>query len=383
MKLGFVVSSIGDTDLALETAKVLRKQGHQTTFISVTTVAENRIIAAAKLAPITHYSLYDLLILNPEFPLYRCTRKQLDRLMQFVSKQRFSHMYVGLPSERNNEIALQIAERIRHIPVLMASEFMFTPNPAHSIWQHLFKLQQNSKLHWLVSLKSAYEAFKLDPARADAVGHLSIDRALQTVSFDTAKIRQNLGAADSSLMFLSSSTQPADYDARFLHAVLSELPNHATIQIRLGLHPGIRDLDTYLSTIIPIYLEHDAPKRFQIIVPPSWKAKFKRPKEHIDNPELASLFVFKEISGAEASAAAKGVMQSCAGALLNEAVVRGKPVYATLSEEEPPYLPITRFASSPDILFKSEVQPRLEKHHLGLSEQTAAEASAEVLLRMH
>ena len=384
MNILFFVSSIGDTELALSTAKILRLQGYKTTFISLSKVAEDRVIAAGKLAPIAQYSLCDLLVLSPHgLPLKRCTNKQLARIEKFVTEQHFSHVYVGVPSERNNEIALQIAARIRHIPLLLASEFMFKPHPNHSIWQHLPRLKKNSNLHWGIPLKKTQSDLGLEIQPVHITGHLSIDRALQPVSYDTAALKRTLEMTDEeqSLVFMSSTTQPVACDIHFLKMILAELPNHPKIQIRLGLHPGIQDLDGYLMDMIKAYQESGSPKRFQIILPPSWRGKFKYPDTHLDNPDLKYLFVFQEISGPEAAAAADKVIQAVPGALLNEAAVRGKPVYTLLTEEEVPCLPIECFAQSPAILFRSKQAIRLDKCVLELSEDTAAQACAKAIIR--
>lgn len=385
MKIAFFVSSIGDTELALNSAKVLRFQGYQTTFISLSKVSEERVIAAGKLAPIAQHTLCDLLVLSPQgLPLKRCTNKQLARIEKFVAEQHFSHVYVGVPSERNNEIALQIAARIRHIPVLLASEFMFKPHPTHSIWQHLPKLKKNGNLHWGIPLKKTQSDFEIDTQPVHTTGHLSIDRALQPVPYDTAAVKRTLEMTDDeqSLVFMSSTTQPLTCDTHFLKIMLAELPNHPKIQIRLGLHPGIRDLDAYLTEIIYAYRACSSPTRFQIILPPSWRGKFKYPDFYFDNPDLKPLFLFQEISGPEAAAAADKVIQAVPGALLNEAAVRGKPVYTLLTEEEAPYLPKESFAQSPAILFRSKQAIRLDKCVLELSEDTAPQACAKAIIRL-
>jgi hypothetical protein len=383
MKIAFFVSSAGDTDLALASAKVLRKQGYQTTFIPLSKTAEDRVQAAAKLAPISQQSFYDLIMLNPDYGrVLRWTNKQTQRIQSFLVREQFSHIYVGVPSERDSEMAFQIAEKLHAIPALLSSEFMFRPHPQHSIWKHLPKMQKNTNLHWSVPLKKVQQDFALDEQRTHITGHLSIDRALQPLQGDSARTKRDLAVtADQILVFMSSTTQPIDCDRRFLNTILAEAPKHTPIQIRLGLHPGIKDLDQYLDVIIRNYEDAGSPEQLRIILPPTWRAKFKQPELHISNPKFASLFIFEEINGEKAAAAAEMVIQAVPGALLNEATVRGKPVYTTLSKEEEPCLPCERFASSPARLFGSRepLQP-LSREDLGLSSHTAGEANASALL---
>lgn len=380
MTILFCVSSIGDTDLALQTAKELRAKGYETAFLPLGKAAEERVDKAATLAPISKISLTDL-INTAQMPQH-CTNKQLQRILHFIHQKKFTHMYVGVPSERNQDIALQIAERIHNIPVLVASEFMFTPHPEHSIWRHLPKLNNNDNVHWAVPLKKAQIHFGLEKKRCHYTGHLSIDRALLPITDNIAVLKTQLGIskAEEKLAVMSSTTQPIQCDIDFLDLVLNQLPKHPNIQLRLSLHPGIKDLDTYLEKIGRLYLAQGSPKRFQIIFPPSWTQKLKHPELHINKEEYSALFLFKEIGGPQAAAAADMVLQAVSGALVNEAVVRGKPVHTVASATEVPYLPIERYSSSPEILFSSNVLARMEKTDLGLNEETAAQASAKALL---
>lgn len=385
MPIAFFVSSAGDTDLALETAKVLRKYGKKTVFIPLTKNAEDRVAAAAKLAAIEIHFLYDLIHLNPELKrIQRCTNKQIQRVLHFLQQKKFTQIYVGVPSERNQEVAFQIAEHVKHIPVLLASEFMFKPHPEHSIWQHLPKLHNNPKLQWSVPLKKAQAHFALNDDQAHINGHVSIDRALQPIVANADSTKQALHlSADQDLVFMSSSTQPTHCDVDFLTTILQELPKHPQIHLCLGLHPNISDLDSYLQAITDVYLSFGSPRRFQIIFPPTWRNKLRYPEKSVDNNLYDSLFVLAEISGSQASAAAnRGVLQSVPGALLNEAAVRGKAVYTHFSQDEEPCLPKDLFAQSPAVFFTTKPLVACDKSKLNVPKQTAGEVCAETLLRM-
>ncbi|HVT62137.1 MAG TPA: hypothetical protein VHD33_01455, partial [Legionellaceae bacterium] len=188
------------------------------------------------------------------------------------------------------------------------------------------------------------------------------------------------------------------------------LPEYPNVQIRMGLHPGRADLEDYLVEIIKIYHAHVQKNsnlsNFKIILPEALLSKFKSihyEKECIGQSEWQSwinsamikmlrpklpntisdslifsqpLFLQTNVSGPEGAFAADRVLQAVPGALVNEAAIRGKPVYAPV---EKPYLPITRFAENLSLFFQMSPMPPLTKTDLGLNKETAAEACARVM----
>jgi hypothetical protein len=246
-KITFIVSSIGDTDLALATVKALEVQEatHEVFCIALTKVAQDRIEKFESPLIKEKTTINEILHQEPNMFSSAYSEAELHQVINFINEKFIEQIYIGVPSPNNHRAPFQIAEKIDHIPVLMAYEFMFKPEQ-HSLWEHLPVLREKQNIRWALPLESAKEDFPT----GHVIGHLSIDNAFpskQPSPKSITEIREQLQVASTqSLMFLSSTTQLVEIDANFLEAVLTELPNHPTIQIRLGLHPGIQNLDEYL-----------------------------------------------------------------------------------------------------------------------------------------
>lgn len=381
MKVAFFVSSVGDTDLALSTIKSMESKGeNQALLISLTKAAQQRVESFSSTLLVDKKTLPEILHLGPEsFLDGRCDVGQLEHIVEYIKLQGIHHAYFGIPSV-NNEIPFQIAGALDDLPVLMAYEFMFKPE-SHCLWEYLPKLKSKANVQWALPLVEATEDFGSDD-RTHIVGHMSIDNAYSAKSLGSKtpeEIREHLQVAPSqSLAFVSSTTQPVAIDATFLDCLLTELPSHPHVQVRLGLHPGIQNLDAYLATILSVYTKYpDADKQFKIILPDNLLSRFKTPELSIDNPLFQDVFLRANITGSEASSAADRVAQAVPGALLNQAVLEGKPAFASLGK---PYLPRRYFADSVTTFFSGERQPPRMKEELGLDERTAGERCADILV---
>lgn len=382
MKVAFFVSSIGDTDLALNTIQSLEQKGsHETLLISLTKAAQLRIENFQSSSLVTKKSLPEILNTNVDtFPEGLCTEIQLNSIIQYIKLQNINHAYLGVPSV-NNEIPFQIAESLENIPVLMAYEFMFKPE-THCLWKHLPELKSRPYVQWALPLADALEDFDIDDKnKIHITGHISIDNAYSLKSAGAKtfeEIRMELQVpVDQSLAFISSTTQPVAIDAAFLDCLLSELPQHPNVQVRLGLHPGIQDFDAYLNEILSIYKKHfDSHHQFKIILPDNLLGRFKTPESSIGNPLFQQAFIRININGSEASSAADRVAQAVPGALLNQAVLEGKPSY---SHSGKPYLPNKYFSNSIAAFFSGDRMPLRMKEELGLDSKTVSEKYAEII----
>lgn len=380
MRVAFFVSSIGDTDLALYTIKSMEQKGqYETLLISLTKTAEQRIRGFQSSSLTVKNTLSEILHLSTEiFPEGFCTEEQLDVITRYVKDNNINYAYFGVPSI-NNDIPFQIAEALEDTPVLMAYEFMFKPEP-HSLWKYVPKLKSRPNVQWALPLTDAIDDFRIDDvAKVHITGHLSIDNAYSFSSTRSSEeIRERLQVpTDQSLAFVSSTTQPVMTDAIFLECLLTELSNHPHIQVRLGLHPGIQDLDTYVSEILAVYKKHpDAFGQFKIILPDSLLGRFKNPELSINDPLLERVFLKVNINGSDASFAADRVAQAVPGALLNQAVIEGKPSYSHTGK---PYLPNQYFSNSLAAFFSGNRQPLRMKEELGLDAKTAPEKYADVI----
>jgi hypothetical protein len=381
MKVAFFVSSVGDTDLALSTIKSMENKGeNQVLLISLTKTAQQRVESFSSTLPVDKRTLPEILDLSSvSFLEGRCDPEQLERIVEYIKLQGIHQAYLGIPSV-NSEIPFQIAGALDDLPVLMAYEFMFKPE-SHCLWEYLATLKSKANVRWALPLVEATEDFGRDD-RMHIVGHMSIDNAYSAKSLGLKtpeEIREQLQVASSqSLAFVSSTTQAVEIDATFLDCLLTELPKHPQVQVRLGLHPGIQNLDAYLATILSVYTKYpDADRQFKIILPENLLSRLKTPELSIDDPRFRPVFLRVNLTGSEASSAADRVAQAVPGALLNQAVLEGKPAFAALGK---PYLPRRYFAENVTTFFSGERQPPRMKEELGLDERTAGERCADILL---
>jgi len=236
-------------------------------------------------------------------------------------------------------------------------------------------------VQWALPLAATTEDFGSDVSM-HIVGHMSIDNAYSAKSLGAKtpeELRELLQVTPSqSLAFVSSTTQPIEIDEAFLDCLLSELPNHPHVQVRLGLHPGIQNLDAYLAKILSVYTKYpDADSQFKIILPDNLLGKFKNPELSIDNSVFRHVFLRTNITGSEASSVSERVAQAVPGALLNQAVLEGKPAFSLLGK---PYLPRHYFSDNATTFFSGLRQPPRMKEELGLDERTAGERCANIIV---
>ncbi|MBA2657649.1 MAG: hypothetical protein H0U70_11830 [Tatlockia sp.] len=382
MKIAFFVSSIGDTDLALKTINALEHDVRQkTVLISLTKAAEQRVDSFQSSSLVNKISLFEILQSNSDsFYEGLLTKQQINRVGQYIQNKQIDYSYFGVPSV-NNEIPFQLAESL-NIPVLMAYEFMFKPDN-HCLWNHVSSLGQKSNVKWAIPLHTAKEDFQVPDDRLFVTGHLSIDNAYIPSSGSTKspkELKETLRVSpDKSLAFISSTTQPVEIDSGFLDCLLIELKKHPNMQVRLGLHPGIQNLDVYLTEILTIYRKHpEITDQFKIILPDSIVARIKVPELTINAPVYQNAFLRVNITGNEAASAADRIAQAVPGALLNQAVLEGKPTYSHLGK---PYLPRQYFTNTLASFFTAEPQPARLKEDLGLDKKTAPEKYADLILR--
>ena len=89
------------------------------------------------------------------------------------------------------------------------------------------------------------------------------------------------------------------------------------------------------------------------------------------------MFLRVNCTGSEAASAADRIGQAVPGALLNQAVMEGKPTYSHLGK---PYLPRSFFSNTIVSFFTAERrQPPRLKEDLGLDGRTAPERVAEII----
>lgn len=382
MKIAFFISSVGDTDLALKTISALEHDvQYQTALISLTKAAQQRIDSFKSPSLVTKTSLLEILQSKSDlYPEEMLSEQLVNMVGKYLQEQKIDYAYIGVPSV-NSDIPFQLAESL-DIPVLIAYEFMFKPEK-HNLWKHVPVLGKKPNVKWAIPLKAAKEDFNVPDESLFVTGHLSIDNAY-TPGLGNTKSYEEITKIlkiqpDKPFAFVSSTTQPVEIDASFLNCLLSELKHHPKMQVRLGLHPGIQNFDLYLKEILTIYRKHpEIVDQFKIILPDSLTVRIKEPKLTIDDPDYQNAFLRVNITGAEAASAADRISQAVPGALLNQAVLEGKPAYSHLGT---PYLPRQYFTNSPALFFTAGRQtPRL-KEDLGLDKKTAPEKYVDILMK--
>ncbi|MDF1646925.1 MAG: hypothetical protein P1U61_08120 [Legionellaceae bacterium] len=380
MKVAFFVSSVGDTDLALKTITSMENKAEvETCLIALTQTAEQRItssrVQCSSLALKTRLS--DILDVQNFSEAY-CTREQLDVLTQYIKNENITYIYLGVPST-NNKIPLQVAAIIEDIPVLMAYEFMFKPE-GHDLWDYLPVLKSKQNIQWALPLIDAVADFDFhDMNKVKVTGHLSIDNAYSSNAISNSDIiREHLHILpNKKFAFVSSTTQPILTDTIFLESLLALLPNHPDIQVRFGLHPGIQDLDAYVREVLTVCQRYpSACDQFKIILPDNLLGRFKYPALSIEHPATLDIFLRVNVTGPDASFAADRVAQSVPGALLNQAVIEGKPSYAHGGKS---YLPKQHFSNDITAFFSANAQAPRSKEELGLNDKTAPQNYADMI----
>lgn len=341
-KIAYLMSSAGDTDLAMETIKRLESDHVQPVIIPLTTVAKER----SKQLNVKNLERFAL----PEEAL---NQKQLDKsalekIKGLINNQGFHYAYIGVPSPLDEEGAMQIAAEL-DVPSTVVFEYMYNPQ-THSFWNHVKTLSARPNLNFAVPLaQAAQDVREIAPlAQVTPIGHLSIDRSFNEAKISEGakqQIRANLKLqANDNLVFLSGSTQPVNVDADFIEAILSEITKnkYPHLQLRFGIHGGIQDarLDAYMQKIMEICHKYPtASEQFKIVINARLRQRL--------NPNFLEnncFIVSCEDPSTDIAKAADKVAQAVPGALINEAALAGKAVY--IHQEVKTYLPSYCFAKS-------------------------------------
>ncbi|MDI1353146.1 MAG: peptide deformylase [bacterium] len=392
MKSIFLVSSVGDTNLALDTIKAMEAKGQKSHIIvSLTKTARDTIRKAPLSETTTHKTLPQLLTIEEEMEPEKYHNEETQKFIaEYIedNNPQITHAYIGVPSDDRQSFPFQVAQRLKKVNVVMAFEFMFKPQN-HCLWNHVHQLNLKPNLSWVVPLHNATKDFDVENKKMHVIGHLSIDKACaqQIKNEDVqaqskaaiAEVRQKLDiVSDNIFCFVSSSTQPVEMDITFIDCVLAELLKHPKMQVRLGLHPGINDLDSYVQKLIDICKKHESiEKQFKIILPQDLLTKFKQPESSIDNHLFTSLFMRVNIKGDDAGTAADCVAQVVPGAILNQAAMEGKPVYAHQGQT---YLPDGYFSNSLSTFFSAGRKSPTSKNALALPDKSAAAQCAIIMM---
>jgi len=370
MPIAFFVSSVGDTDLAIATISEMLAQGFKDKvfLIHLTNIAEKRTDNLKNTIQVVKKNIYEIFGQKEFDAKKQVEADELEKVAKFIEENKVHRAYIGVPSPNDEEIPFQIASSIS-IPCTIAYEFMFKPQ-AHSLWKHADVLASKEGCNFAVPLASSAEDIQTDNPKATVslVGHLSIDRALNSSLKDTTAIKKSLLIPKGDeLAFISGTTQPLNIDNSFLESLLKKLNtgNYPNLQIRFGIHPGVKDFDEYTKTLLTTCKRFPKTQsQFRIILPDNIEARLKNA---LSDEYLHLLRC--NISGPDAAAAADKVAQAVPGAPLNEAALRGKVSYYHDASVKP-YLPKKWFASDLCSFFSLTAQKPHSRNDLGLDEDS-------------
>lgn len=368
--LVFLCSSLGDTELAKDTIRnISSKSDRSCVIIPLSPTAAASIVTFANENHLKS-NITAILTLNDR-PLYECDP---EHIVRFINEELdCSHAFVGLPSQIHDELAMQIALRLK-ITVTLANEFMFEPPEEHAFWKYQDALIQKNNLQCAVPLRTS-SMYRLFP-NAHVIGHLSL-KSIRPMDQDRKRtLKQQLLAENARLTLVSGTTQPPGFDLVFLNALFDELPNHPNVALRYSIHPGTKeDMMTYIEQLIHAAEKKQVDTQFKIILNDRIKQRL-----NYDNYQrlLASHHILDiNISGPDAAAAADAVTQAVQGALVNEAAISGKPSFAP--KHCKPLLPGAWYAESIHALFTQEAGPA---HHVSEVHLSAEVMPGEAVTRL-
>jgi hypothetical protein len=360
MSIVFFVSSVGDTDLAIATINTLLYEEFKEPIIVVPLTQ----IAIDRTKPISsNVKLCSLIDITSEKNIYSEKNFSQDakiHLLKFISTENIKRAYVGVPSPNDEIFAFQIA-RILPTPCTIAYEFMFTAPEAHPFWNNINVLSEKGCDFAVPFIKAEQEIHAISPkAEVHKIGHVSIDRAFSNANkVDVENIKKQLQLnEEQELIFASGTTQTTEVDKQFLEALLNGLDqgNHQNMQIRFGIHPGIKNIEEYLDVLLDACDRHpNVSKQIKFIITP-----------------MIETILRCNVSGADAASIADKVCQAVPGALLNESVIKGKPTYA-MKDSEKSYLPDAGIHCTVSGFFSATGKRHFTKEGVGLKDTAGFE----------
>ncbi|MBX9586567.1 MAG: hypothetical protein K2X50_04850 [Gammaproteobacteria bacterium] len=378
-KIAFIVSSVGDTDLAKATIMRLLELGIKDPIfmIPVATAAANRL-ADLNSNPQIKITSLDKIIQQPDaLTKKKISSAELQLVNKFILEKNIQRAFIGVTSAIDEEIPFQIAGSLA-VPCTIAYEFMFKP-AKHFFWNYVPELASKQNVVFAAPLKSSIPDFHDIDSNAivKTIGHLCIDRAQNPAVCNKEAIKKSLLVDEKEdFTFISGTTQAIEVDTLFLDALLQELSTgkYPQFQIRFGLHPGIKDPDLYLQSLFSIYEKYsESSSQLKIVLTETMQKRLINPslKEHC-------CILLGNISGSDMALAADRVAQSVPGALLNESALVGKPSYFHVKSSTP-YLPERWFSGTISDFFQAKPDVTHNLAELELTE-TAPTAIAKLLL---
>lgn len=348
----FVFSSEGDRALGEATIRRFSRAGRKCTILSlaIPSITQSLIEFTKTLE---HVSMFTEQINNK--PILDCHEEEI---AAYIHSCGFSSIYIGLPSENNDEMAYKLALRL-NMPVIFNNEWMSIPPSDHAVWRYRGALISNPNIHFTESL-AASNIFPAD--RRSIISHLSLAKSPAT----SMSIEEQLGIrnvlevnSEQPLVIVSGTTREQSVDMTFLTELLEELPNHPSIQMRYSIHPGIKNKADYIEKLLIVTQQAQIKeKQFKIILNHTI-IKDLNP-EKVEQFKSSPWILIADVSGPKATEASDGFAQAVQGAITNRCAKQKKPAF---SRGNQPLLPSTWFADAPCHFFQAVSEYHQEKVH--------------------
>jgi len=277
-------------------------------------------------------------------------------------------------------IPFQIAEMLTKLLSVKNNIFLnleFFPDMENIYWAIL----QNAWAEQITFLLAFAEArtlsLKANPnLTCVIVGSPSLDDVYEAKP-DVEKIkgisRKLLVSPEQKLLFISGSKNITD-DLKLLDALYDGLKSHPETAIRMGMHPGISNIQNYVSSVL-YWLDQHMDAKTQLVV-----TKYITEKMW-DTSILINQHVLPlDLSGDEIFTAADASASVLPSTLAGQAVIENRHSYCLPQYQKGAYL-ARFFAESPDDLFAArtslEKKPKLA---IGLPTKNAKDLICDVIM---
>lgn len=404
MSILFVCHSMGDTQSLTATArKIVVKTDEKILFLIIGQAAKtifeklpaDDLLKQSKSVEVVYLSK----IFNEEV-MRSLENKGLDETerlklkTEFLEKHNISKALIGTPSQLNAYIPFQIAEDIaKHIDPNCGFIFndYFFKETKHAYWQTLEQKSDQEKdwrnrFTWLAPLSKAKEKIihANSSVSVQVVGHPAIDTAAEQKPQPAEKIAadlKNFQITESQSLLFVSGTKDINDDQALLDELLKTLAQqkNQTLQIRIGIHPGNQDLNTYLSALSETIEKYsNVAHSVKMIIPDTFLTRIS--SELLKNPH----FIRANITGDQAAAAAHGVASAVPSTLVNQTAIGGRPAYYHQEDKES-YLPENRlYVGKKNLpLFFERVMAKNQQRPIGKQELELPEKEAAEIMALH
>lgn len=400
MSVLLVCHSVGDTSVieqVVERAKTLSQE--KIYILPVGQVAELRLLRGVQGAEVLNLSDWLGLSTLETIENGSLTSAMLETIRGKLCQLNIERALIGTPSLNDAKAPFQIAELIAdQLKVaLVYNDYLFREEE-HTFWNEVRReAAWNARFNFLMPLpKASALVTATNPSlKVETVGHPSLDDAIRIPeptgaasaaaedASKTSSVRTALEVADDqSLLFISGSKSVED-DLALLQDLLETLkadPSHANTQVRIGIHPGAPELQTYVDRLLgelgnETWSSVSANVRLIIT---------DRLSDRLELAAAAPKFLLrKNISGDEAAREADGVAGPMPATLLTKTTVDGRPAY--FHQNKTPYIDGALSGARQLGLFCEQVaarhkEPAKDREALGVPKDKAVERITTLLL---